>query len=185
MSMQPDPQSGDEHVPDTDNEGELRRYAERRDAKARDAEERATAAEERVKELEAKEQRAEVQKVAQAKGLSDEQFESLLELNPNPTPEAIEKFAAAFVTNQLPKVDDNQQEDLMPGTSPDTPTPTGAPRPISGDLPPAKAFSTEDFAAAARRGDEGALRQMAEAVVRDPTRLKLKHPEMQPVGNDL
>jgi hypothetical protein len=179
MPEAPDPYAGGE--PQSDNLRQVREWGEANDRRAREEAAAKEAALARVQELEAKEQEREVQARVKEAGLTEEQMASLLELNPNPSVEAIDKFKDAFITNALPKDDDNQPEDLMPDTAPNKPT--APPKPISGGTPSSKPYTTDDFRQAALRGDEAALRQMAAAVAKDPSRLKLNNPDKIPVDN--
>lgn len=166
---------------ESDNLRKVREWGKAQERRAADEARKREELEAKVAEFEAKQQRAEAEARIKEAGLSESQVASLLALNPNPSPEAIDQFKEAFITNALPKDDENQPEDLMPFTSPSTlKVPDGPPVPISGGIPASKAFSTEDFIAAAQRGDESALRQMAAAAAKDPSRLKLKHAEKIP-----
>lgn len=165
----------------SDNLRAVRQWGESNEARAKAAELKAKELEDRLAAVELEGRQVRAAETAKKAGLTDEQYTTLLEFNPDPTPEAIEKFASAFVTNRVETGDENQVEDLMPGSAPERPT--APPAPISGGTPKGgsgKDFSTEDFVKVARSGDEAALRQMAELVARDPSRLTLKHGEMIP-----
>jgi hypothetical protein len=164
----------------SENLRQVRQWGEQNEARAKAAEAKVTEAEARLAALELKDRQNVAAATAKEKGLTDKQFEALTALQPDPSVEAIEAFAAAFVTDKVNTGDENQPEDLMPGTEPLKPT--APPAPITGGNLKGgqKDFSTEDFARVAKSGNEAELRQMADLVARDPSRLVLKHGDMIP-----
>jgi hypothetical protein len=164
----------------SENLRKVRSWGEQNEARAKAAEAKVTEAETRLAALELKDRQTTALATAKEKGLTDKQFEALTALQPDPSVEAIEAFAAAFVTDKVDTGDENQHEDLMPGTAPEKPT--APPAPIAGGNLKGgqKDFSTEDFVRVAKTGTEAELRQMADLIARDPSRLTLKHGDLIP-----
>lgn len=162
----------------SDNLRQVREAGKRQKARAEAADAKNKELEEKLLALELKDRQGIAAAAAKEKGLTDAQFEALKALNPDPSVEAIEAFAVAFVTDQVPGENDDQP-DIAPATDVKAAAP---PKPVSGSnlKGGSKDFSTEDFVRAARSGNDAELRQMAELVTRDPSRLSLKHGDLIP-----
>lgn len=146
----------------------VREYGKRADRRARKLERENEELAERLKALETKDQVSAAEQSAKAKGLSDEQWNQLLELKPEPTAEDVEKFAK--VVGASPATPGTEPKE--PVTDPAAPAASepAAPAnpgftPAPGSTIPAEGVKWDEIKTAIARGDDAFLsRTVKEAV---------------------
>lgn len=160
--------STDVDVDASDNLKSVRDFAKAQEKRAKQAEKDKEELEARLAALESEKAQGAIKDAAKAKGLSDEQVATLLALNPNPSAEALEAYAAAV---GVAPAEDGEEIAPVAGT------PT-FPTPAAGSPLPSKPFTSQDVVDAVMRGDIATADKMVAEAVRNPSRLQFKHPNM-------
>ena len=120
-----------------------------------------------------------IQSEAAKAGLSKEQLESLLKIRPDADVEAVVTFAKTLGVE--PKVEGAPDEGAPPADGAPPVVDNGKPvPPVSGSSVPTKAFTSEDIAAALKRGDTASIEKAVNDAVAHPERLQLKHGDLIP-----
>lgn len=154
----------------------IRGYAKRLEKKNTELRKANDGHELKLAELEKTSREALIEKEASKVGLSTEQLQELLKIRPDADAEAVSTFAKALGVE--PKVEgESAPADGEAAPAPDAGKPVP---PVAGSPAPKNAVTSEDIAAAVKRGDMDFVEKAVADAVAHPERLHLKHGDLIP-----
>lgn len=155
----------------------IRGYAKRLEKKNAELRKANEGHELKLVELEKTSREALIEKEASKVGLSKEQLDELLKIRPDADAEAVSTFAKALGVEPKPEGDPAPAADGAPAPAPDAGKPVP---PVAGSPAPKNAVTSEDIAAAVKRGDMDFVEKAVADAVAHPERLHLKHGDLIP-----